>query len=356
MKRIVVCFDGTWNKPADEALPEDGQVETNVCRFYKSVRDEAVDGVKQVKWYDEGVGTRWYDKYVGGAIGTGLEINIVQGYEFLAKEYEDGDEVYILGFSRGAYTARSLVGMIRNCGLIYPKHLTLRVPMAYGIYRTRDDNADSVAAKFFRAAFAREIKIRFLGVWDTVGALGIPLDILSGFNMKFYEFHDTRLSHIVEKAYHAMAIDEHRRDYTATLWDPEIPPGQQMEQRWFIGAHCDVGGGYQDRRLSDLALRWMQDRAHALGLALDPVALGANNYFGEFTDSYSEFLGGIYARKHRRHYRAIGATRFGNEIIDDSVKKRLEEDREYKPRNDGLKKRTAARVHATRRRARRTRS
>ena len=90
---------------------------------------------------------------IGGAIGAGLEINIVQGYEFLAKEYEDGDEVYILGFSRGAYTARSLVGMIRNCGLIYPKHLALRVPMAYGIYRTRNDDADSLTAKMFRSAF-----------------------------------------------------------------------------------------------------------------------------------------------------------------------------------------------------------
>jgi len=353
MKRIVVCFDGTWNKPADEALPADDRVETNVCRFYKAVNDEAADGARQVKWYDEGVGTRWYDKYVGGAIGTGLEINIVQGYEFLAKEYEDGDEIYIFGFSRGAYTARSLVGMIRNCGLIYPKHLALRVPMAYGIYRTRDDNADSLAAKFFRAAFARDIKIKFLGVWDTVGALGIPVDILSGFNMKFYEFHDTKLSHIVENAYHAVAVDEHRRDYTATLWNPDTAPRQKMEQRWFIGAHCDVGGGYQDRRLSDMALRWMQDKAVALGLALDAVPVGPKNYIGDFTDSYAEFLGGIYARKNPRHYRAIGATRFGNETIDDSVRQRLKEDRDYEPQNDGLPRRVSVRTRTVKRRSKR---
>jgi uncharacterized protein (DUF2235 family) len=99
--------------------------------------------------------------------------------------------VYILGFSRGAYTARSLVGMIRNCGLIYPKHLALRVAIAYGIYRTRDDKADSTTAKLFRRAFSREIKIKFIGVWDTVGALGIPLDVLADANMKYYEFHDT---------------------------------------------------------------------------------------------------------------------------------------------------------------------
>jgi len=340
MKRIVICFDGTWNKPADEALSADGRVETNVCRFYKSVKEQAADGTEQVTWYDEGVGTKWYNKYIGGAIGAGLEFNIVQGYEFLAKEYQDGDEIYILGFSRGGYTARSLVGMIRNCGLIYPKHLALRVPLAYGIYRTRDDNADSFTAKMFRGAFSREIKIRFLGVWDTVGALGIPLNILQDLNMKFYEFHDTKLSSIVENAYHAMAIDEHRQDYTATLWNPAAEPQQKMEQRWFIGAHCDAGGGYEDRRLSDLTLRWMQDKAGALGLALDAVPVGRKNYLGEFTDSYAEFLRGIYARKNPRHYRAVGATRFGNETIDESVQQRRKEDRDYEPQNNGLPKLT----------------
>ncbi len=340
MKRIVICFDGTWNKPADEALPANGQVETNVCRFFKSVKDRAADGSKQVKWYDEGVGTKWYDRYIGGAIGAGIEFNIVQGYEFLAKEYQDGDEVYILGFSRGAYTARSLVGMIRNCGVIHPKHLALRVPMAYGIYRTRGDDADSFTAKMFRSAFSREIKVKFLGVWDTVGALGIPLDVLKDFNMKFYEFHDTKLSGIVENAYQAMALDEHRQDYDVCLWNPDGAPRQQMEQRWFLGAHCDTGGGYKDRRLSDMTLRWLQDKASALGLALDSVQVGAENYLGEFTDSYARFLGGVYARKNPRHYRAVGATRFGGETFDDSIARRRKEDRDYEPQNNGLPKLT----------------
>jgi uncharacterized protein (DUF2235 family) len=82
MKRIVICFDGTWSKPSDEALPAAGRVETNVCRFYESVKDQAADGTKQVKWYDEGVGTKWYDQFLGGAIGAGLEINIVQATSF----------------------------------------------------------------------------------------------------------------------------------------------------------------------------------------------------------------------------------------------------------------------------------
>jgi uncharacterized protein (DUF2235 family) len=340
MKRIVICFDGTWSKPADEALAADQRVETNVCRFYESVRDRDKNGIQQVKWYDEGVGTKWYDRYIGGAIGAGLEINIIQGYDYLANHYEDGDEVYVLGFSRGAYTARSLVGMIRNCGLIYPKHLALRVAMAYGIYRTRDDGADSMTAKLFRQAFSRAIKIKFMGVWDTAGALGIPLDVLSDAKMKFYEFHDTKLCSLVENACQAIAIDEHRRDYDVCLWNPDTAPAQVLEQRWFMGAHCDVGGGYEDRRLSDLTLRWMQDKAVALGLAVDPVTVGAQNYLGEFTDSYARFLGGVYAKKNARHYRAFGGTRFGNETVDESVTHRRKEDRDYQPQNNGLPKLT----------------
>jgi uncharacterized protein (DUF2235 family) len=338
MKRIVICFDGTWNKPAAESLPADQQVETNVRRFYESLKDRALDGTVQIKWYDQGVGTQWYDRFIGGTIGAGLELNIVQGYEFLAKEYEPGDEVYVLGFSRGAYTARSFVGMVRNCGLILPKHLALRVAMAYGIYRTRGDAVDSFTAKIFRSSFCQETKIKFVGVWDTVGALGIPLDILKDVGMKFYEFHDTGLSNIVENAYHAMAVDEHRLDYDVCLWDPPAAPEQKMEQRWFMGAHCDVGGGYPDRRLADLPLRWMQDKAVALGLALQPVQVGDKNYLGVSTDSYAKFLHGVYAKKNPRHYRRIGATKFGNEKIDDSVPRRRKEDRDYEPQNDGLPK------------------
>lgn len=336
MKRIVLCFDGTWNKPADENLPAAQQVETNVRRFYESVKETGTDGAKQLKWYDEGVGTHWYDQFIGGAIGTGLEVNIVQGYQFLAENYEDGDQVFVVGFSRGAYTARSFVGMVRNCGLVQAKHLALRVGIAYGIYRTRDDGPDSMTAKLFRSSFCREIRIKFIGVWDTVGALGIPSDLVKSFSMKFYEFHDTELSGIVDNAYHAVAIDEHRQDYDVCLWNPKSKPGQTMEQRWYIGAHCDVGGGYPDRRLSDLPLRWIQDKASALGLGLTPVAVGTDNYRGVFTDSYMEFLKGLYAKKNPRHYRSVGKTQFGNEAVDPSVQQRRKTDTSYEPQNNGL--------------------
>ncbi|MBI4522349.1 MAG: DUF2235 domain-containing protein [Deltaproteobacteria bacterium] len=336
MKRIILCFDGTWNKPADENLPIEGQIETNVCRFFKSVSDTAPGGIRQVKWYDEGVGAHWYDRFAGGAIGAGLELNIIEGYKFLAEQYEDGDEVYVLGFSRGAYTARSLVGMIRNCGLVNKNLVGLKVGIAYGIYRTRDDGPDSRTARLFRSMWSREISIKFLGVWDTVGALGIPLEILDQFNLKFYEFHDTHLSKLVENACHAVAIDEHRKDYDVCLWNPGEKPQQTIEQRWFVGAHSDVGGGYRDRRLSDISLRWLQDKAGALGLALAPVQAARNCHLGPCTDSYSEFLKGLYAKRNPRHFRSIGSTKFGNEVIDESARQRHLEDSAYKPENDGF--------------------
>ncbi|HWO03011.1 MAG TPA: DUF2235 domain-containing protein [Blastocatellia bacterium] len=336
MKRIVICFDGTWNTPADENLPEDQQVETNVCRFYESVNAAGADGIEQVKWYDEGVGTHWFDRFAGGATGMGLDLNILEGYKFLAENYEDGDEVYVIGFSRGAYTARSLVGMVRNCGLIKKRHLDFRIGMAYGIYRTRDDGPDSTTARLFRSMFSREINIKFVGVWDTVGALGVPLEFLTKFNLKLYEFHDTNLSGIVNNAYQAIAIDENRKDYDVCLWNPLEQPEQTIEQRWFVGAHCDVGGGYPDRRLSDIALRWMQDRASALGLGLNPRNVADNNCLGTPTDSYQGFLKGAYARLNPRYYRSIGASQFGSERIDESVAERRAGDPTYAPQNSGF--------------------
>ena len=336
MKRLVICFDGTWNRPADDNIPEDQQVETNVRRFYESVKPLAADGVEQFSWYDQGIGTHWYDKFIGGTFGAGLDLNILEGYKTLAKNYKDGDEVYILGFSRGAYTARSLVGLIRNCGLVKNKMLPLRSAMAYGIYRTREDGPDSSVATEFRAFFSREIKIKFLGVWDTVGALGIPFGALKKFNNKIYEFHDTALSKIVENGYHAIAINENRRDYDVCLWNPQAKPDQTLEQRWFIGAHSDVGGGYEDRKLSDLTLRWMQEKAIALGLDLKLVEPGADYYRAPYRDSYTEFLKGEYVKLFPRYFRSLRTTLFGNELIDESVIKRRQDDPDYKPENTGF--------------------
>jgi uncharacterized protein (DUF2235 family) len=337
MKRIVLCFDGTWNKPADEAVPETMRVETNVRRFFESITATAADGVEQVAWYNEGVGTQWYDEGLGGAFGAGLDQHILDGYRFLVETHDDDDEVYVLGFSRGAYTARSLVGMIRNCGLVRPSFASWTVGAAYGIYRTRDDGPDSAVARAFREQFGREIVIRFLGVWDTVGALGIPDHFADKLKEVFYRFHDTALSRIVQNAYQAIALDEFREDYAICLWDPPEKPEQTVEQRWFVGAHSDVGGGYPDRRLSDLTLRWMQDRAAAVGLGLTPVTLGDDNFGGTLTDSYSQFLDGVYAKIHPRYVRPVLTTSFGGEILDSSIERRRRAGAlAYQPTNLGL--------------------
>jgi uncharacterized protein (DUF2235 family) len=368
-KRISLCFDGTWNTPSyrseltigrsdanfEKVDPAAG-VETNVCRLYRSIESitqppPGVAGRAQIKWYDPGVGTRWYDRVAGGAFGFGLGRNIREGYKFLSDTYDDGDEVFIFGFSRGAYTARSLVGMIRNCGLL-PRG-TLKEARAddndllleaYRIYQSRGSDPESIPATDFRSNHrSRLIDIRFLGVWDTVGALGIPIESFEDFNRQQFEFHDTELSSIVKNAFHAIAVDEHREAYAPTLWAPRQKPEQVVEQRWFVGAHADVGGGYADRRLSDVTLNWMQRKAQGLGLQLDPAGVpdvNGHNLTGPVTDSFGNFLGGLFGLFSQRHYRPIGSCEFGNETIDNGVVARMMMDVTYQPRNAGLEKRT----------------
>ncbi len=365
-KRICLCFDGTWNSPSNNAdlgavtpagdganfekVDLKGGVETNVCRLYRSIKvtPKKTSAVTQIKWYDKGVGTDWYDRVAGGAFGLGLSRKIREGYKFLSDVYDDGDSVFIFGFSRGAYTARSLVGMVRNCGLIAKGVLKKTNPddndelmEAYELYRTRDASPDSTRAQNFRKKHdARIIEISFLGVWDTVGALGIPVESFEEFNKEQFEFHDTELSGIVKNAFHAVAVDEHRQPYAATLWDPKKKPDQVVEQRWFVGAHADVGGGYKDRRLSDMTLNWMQLKAQACGLELEAAGIpnvSDKNWAGTVADSFRDFLGGVFHLFHRPYYRPIGGAEFGNEVVDDCVAGRVKSDVTYRPKNSGLK-------------------
>lgn len=339
--RLIVCFDGTWNKPSD-SKDASSAVETNVVRFYESILSGALlDGSTQTKWYDDGVGTDWYDRIRGGVFGLGIDQKIQDGYQFLVDNYPDPDpgdyEVFVLGFSRGAYTARSLVGMIRNVGLLKPVN-THRVADAYAIYRNRDDSADTAEAQAFRNRYSRGISIKFLGVWDTVGALGIPISALEQLNAATYAFHDTELSGIVKNAAHAVAIDEHRVDYQATLWTAIPKNDQSVEQRWFPGAHADVGGGYPSRMLSDIALAWMQNKAAATGLAIDPKqipAIADANWLAPVTDSYHQFLDGLYAITHAEYFRPIDLA-IGNQTMDTKVIGRCNVPPGYKPGNPGF--------------------
>ncbi|CAO3351107.1 DUF2235 domain-containing protein [Azospirillum palustre] len=349
-KRIVLCFDGTWNKPGSGSQPDtDNEASTNVWKFYKSVLGAAPDNTEQVSYYDSGVGTDekggflhdWFDKILGGAFGLGLDKKIKDGYRFLASHYNDGDHVFILGFSRGAYTARSLVGLIRNAGLL-PADRLGETDEAYALYRKRDDGPDVGEAKRFRDTNGSTlIPIHFLGVWDTVGALGVPLGICKQLDQDLYGFHDTELSSLVRNAFQALAIDEHRKTFAANLWDPKAKPAQRMEQRWFAGCHSNVGGGYDDDRLSDIALKWMMEHAEGCGLAIDPIwvpEVSPDNALGVIVDSYARFLDGVGELVQPRHYRPVCVLPFSEENLHESVPQRAASDAGYAPPNVGYRK------------------
>ncbi|MHC1727224.1 MAG: DUF2235 domain-containing protein [Syntrophobacteraceae bacterium] len=267
MKRIIICCDGTWKTPNEQ---EDGHsCATNVAKIAELIAPADANGLPQITYYHDGVGSgNLGDKILGGAFGMGLSKNIEDAYRFLASNYIEGDEIWLFGFSRGAYTARSIIGLIRNSGLLKKQHLE-RFNLAYQIYRDRskETGPNEDVARQFKAQFSHTPDIRFLGVWDTVGSLGVPDHILSSFLGHMWNFHDVSLSHTVKNAYHALAIDERRADFKPCAWDGLNT--EERQQVWFAGSHSDVGGGYPEAGLSDCALAWMICKAEACGLKLD---------------------------------------------------------------------------------------
>ena len=260
MKNIVICCDGTGN--------EYGRNNTNVVETYALVEKDR----DQVAWYDPGVGTGgWeYNEEKGGlramgdqVTGHGLQRNVEDAYRRLMQCYEGGDRVYLFGFSRGAFTVRSLAGMLHKCGLLGPGHGNL-VEYASRIYNTEGN--DSIAAGF-RSTFGRDCPVEFIGVWDTVDSRVMNAG---------KRWHDHTLNPDVRFAYHALAIDERRRDFALCPWDEaHAVEGQTIEQVWFAGAHSDVGGWYDERGLSNVALHWMLGKASACGLRVDRARLAS---------------------------------------------------------------------------------
>lgn len=340
-KNLVMLFDGTWNKPAEYQNDLGSKCDTNVRRFYNAIETFSDDGRTQLAFYDFGVGTEWLNRVRGGAFGKGLDKHIRDGYEWLCRNYEEDDRIYVLGFSRGAYSARSLVGTVRNSGVLKDPAAG-RVDEAYELYRRRDRSADAPEAIAFRNAYSREVDIEFLGVWDTVGSLGIPLGAFEELNDERYGFHDTRLSGIVRNAFHALALDEHREPYRPTFFQPDPARPQRVEQVWFAGAHSDVGGGYAEQPLSNPPLRWMQKRAKACGLNVTILpdatgeAAGRAEYLAAAHDSYKEFLGGAYAAHAPRYYRPVGRPEDGPQKLHWTLERRLKESGASRPDNDGL--------------------
>jgi uncharacterized protein (DUF2235 family) len=256
-KRIIFCADGTWDDPQDA---------TNVYALFRAITISA----QQVAYYDDGVGSDGtpLQKLAGGALGDGLFQKIQDGYNKIAHVYDQDDEIFIFGFSRGAYTARSLAGMIAICGLPFGKFSDQFVTDAFQAYRNPNQRAA------FNAQYnPYHAKIKMVGVWDTVGALGIPA-IIGGVDPVQYGFLDTSLHPDVQNAFQALALDERRREFPPTLWTPPAPPipGQVLQQVWYSGVHCDIGGGYSDdASLSDITFGWMLSKAVALGLQIAPA-------------------------------------------------------------------------------------
>ena len=268
MKRLIVCCDGTWNA-ADSA-----NAETNVFRLAKSIHaTHGQTGTQQIVLYLRGVGTTGLKlgDVVEGATGLGIGELIRSAYMFLAQNYETGDELFLFGFSRGAFTARSLVGFVHVAGLLRRQNLDL-IHNAWALYRNRGVATPDIPA-IASAAVHEDVEVKFLGVWDTVGSLGVPNELFIGLDTRLFGFHSTDVSPIVRRGCHALAIDEHRGAFVPTLWTGALPAGTRIDQTWFAGVHSDVGGGYRSRRLADIPLGWMAKHAEAESLEIDGACL-----------------------------------------------------------------------------------
>lgn len=275
-RRLIVCCDGTW-QDLFQGYP------TNVVKTAQAIAPTANDGCDQIVYYEEGVGTGqmnsqisivdWLTKLGGGGLGLGIDNKIQAAYRFLCLNYKDGDEIFLFGFSRGAYTVRCLAGLIYNSGLPRCKFVR-KIPEAYELYRDRslDTAPKGPAAVNFRNTYGDRVPIKALCCWDTVASMGVP-DLLPGIKLdaKFnerYAFHDTKINHTIEHAFHAVAIDESRKVFYYTPMDSDVPG--QLSQVWFPGGHGSVGGGrIEERGLSDGALQWMFNNVKALHLDLD---------------------------------------------------------------------------------------
>ncbi|MBT3338119.1 MAG: DUF2235 domain-containing protein [Anaerolineae bacterium] len=380
MKRIIICADGTWSKP-DRIDKEKGRKPqhgkswvrkpSNVVKMSRAISPLSIDGVDQVVFYDPGVGTGWgvLDPIIGGAFGHGVSKNIIDCYRFLVQNYNKGDEIYLFGFSRGAFTVRSLAGLIHKCGLL-EKSDAYYIPDAYEHYRliTDTEKIEKLLPKYTPKAIRKRIiaryqkenvanekkiklfcageykhrnkktietKIKFIGVWDTVGSLGIPVSGLLGYWINHRDaFHNLRLGSSVDNAYQALAIDERRKPFTPTLWEPAEKPKQNMEQVWFVGVHTNVGGGYNDYNLENITFKWMVEKARAHDLEISEA------YMEKIISSYKGVLRNsmtLFYRLFKENVRPIGKTKFGNESIHPSAIQRHEDPPEdqkpYAPEN-----------------------
>lgn len=348
MKRLVICCDGTWNTP-DQAK-EGHPCPTNVTKLALGVA-ESDGNVAQRLYYHRGVGSYGRPRIRGGAFGVGLSRDVRRAYRFIVDNYEPGDELFLFGFSRGAFTARSVAGLIHNAGVLRAENAH-RLEDAYALYRARAVKPRDIESELFRRSYSHEsstfkTRIRFIGVWDTVGALGIPTlgpKFLTNWVNRRFAFHNTELSSRVDAAFHALAIDEKRRAFKPTSWSKrDEVRGQRIEQVWFPGVHSDVGGGYREGELADVSLRWMASRAEENGLAFRPGAFTKSGDWGvPGTDlpavdpdplgTLHESRTGVYRMQRRLYRLETDDGRGAGVAVASTAAERFDELETYRPR------------------------
>lgn len=326
MKRIIICADGTWNRPEDKVGTD---FPTNVMKYANAIKPIASEGTEQVVFYDWGLGS-YHDENTAGAIGTGIDKNIKDNYRFIVQNYAPGDEIFLFGFSRGAYTVRSLCGLINNCGILKRKHAKWIETAYRKMYRSKKESRKPEAheAIDFRDKYSHASrKINFVGVWDTVGALGIPLGIFKELNENKYSFHNDKIGPNVKVARHALSIDELRKPFKPTIWKERA--GVDLKQVWFAGVHADIGGSYKpdDRgmTLSDTALEWMMNESKQHGIAFEPH-LKQELKYDAIAKKHNQYKG-LFYKSFGPHVRKITPGTY----IHKSVKKRFEQDTRYRP-------------------------
>lgn len=296
--RLIFCLDGTWNNPFKTVERDDGSTvmkPTNPLKLARSILPETSSGIRQFTYYDSGVGAlglypgfsnallQFADSKLGGFAGAGFEANVEQAVTHLSNNYSPDDQIFVFGFSRGAAQARAFTRFLSWMGGIPAKPDAYYIPIFFRHYIANHGQGSPLDIKNSKGERPAEkmlpLKITFLGVWDTVMALGSRFRSDENTSVQKMSFHvGTHPAPCVQNARQAIAIDERRADFRPEIWMGSHS-GQTLEQRWFAGAHGNVGGSYGNDGMANCALHWIVDEAKALGLEIDEEFLGVYRCF-----------------------------------------------------------------------------
>ncbi len=334
-KNIVILSDGTGQKGGINES-------TNVYKLFNFLEDRTS---RQVVFYDPGIGTDFRGLF-GAITGRGFTENLLQCYRFLFDHYEAEDKVFLFGFSRGAATVRSLSGFIHLFGILPASRPDL-IEEAFRIYKKKDkEKRKKLADEFIAKHHTMWLKIHFIGVWDTVAALGFPNKVIDAIANAVapHHFHDFSLSKSVSCARHALSIDDERHTFHPVLWDP-LPEGtdsETMKQVWFCGVHTDVGGGYPEPELSYYSLEWMIREARAKGMLIFEkpdktdnwnkyLAKRKHDIDGTMHDELQGVKGRLFRRAVRSWPKEFGSVRLHESVLERKKNNRNNSDPAYRP-------------------------